>query len=101
MMSIIRNTVKRRVDLKQKSLDRILDAGARRMRTEGLDRAAIVPVMQDAGLTHGAFYSHFSRKDDLAVAAFVHAITTGDHAGPKHPAKRPGAKDSSAWPSAI
>ncbi len=77
MMSIIRNTAQRRVDLKQKSLDRILDAGARRMRTEGLDRAAIVPVMQDAGLTHGAFYSHFSSKDDLAVAAFVHAIATG------------------------
>ncbi len=33
--------------------------------------------MRDAGLTHGAFYSHFASKDDLAAAAFGHAITTG------------------------
>ena len=77
MMPIIRNSVKRRAEQKQESLERILDAGARRMRTEGLDGAAIVPVMQDAGLTHGAFYSHFSSKDDLTVASFVHAITEG------------------------
>jgi TetR/AcrR family transcriptional regulator, transcriptional repressor for nem operon len=36
-----------------------------------------VPVMRDAGLTHGAFYSHFSNKEDLANAAFTRAITTG------------------------
>ena len=53
MINIMRNAAKRRVDLKQDSLERILDAGARRMCTEGLDRAAIVPVMQDAGLTRG------------------------------------------------
>ena len=50
---------------KRESLDRILDAAARRLREEGIDGAAIVPVMRDAGLTHGAFYSHFSDKDDL------------------------------------
>jgi TetR/AcrR family transcriptional regulator, transcriptional repressor for nem operon len=77
MMTIMRNSTKQRADQKQDSLERILDAGARRVRVEGLDRAAIVPVMQDAGLTHGAFYSHFSSKDDLTVAAFVHAITEG------------------------
>ena len=33
--------------------------------------------MRDAGLTHGAFYSHFSDKDELASAAFGRAITTG------------------------
>jgi len=33
--------------------------------------------MRDAGLTHGAFYSHFTSKDDLATAAFSRAITTG------------------------
>ncbi|MGO8940199.1 MAG: TetR/AcrR family transcriptional regulator, partial [Mycobacterium sp.] len=44
---------------------------------EGVDGTAIVPVMREAGLTHGAFYSHFASKEDLAVAAFSHAITTG------------------------
>jgi TetR/AcrR family transcriptional regulator, transcriptional repressor for nem operon len=76
MMSIMRKATKRS-EVKQQSLDRILDAAARRLREEGADGAAIVPVMRDAGLTHGAFYSHFSTKEDLAVAAFGRAITTG------------------------
>lgn len=76
MMSIIRTSTKRH-DLKRQSLERILDAAARHVREEGLDGAAIVPVMCDAGLTHGAFYSYFSTKEDLAVAAFAHAVTTG------------------------
>jgi TetR/AcrR family transcriptional repressor of nem operon len=76
MMLIMRSACTRARG-KQASLDRILDAAARRLREEGLDGAAIVPVMRDAGLTHGAFYSHFSNKDDLASAAFGHAITVG------------------------
>ncbi|MFC3231108.1 TetR/AcrR family transcriptional regulator [Marinibaculum pumilum] len=64
----------RRERLKAESLQRILDAGAARLRTEGLDGAGIGPVMQDAGLTHGAFYSHFGSKEELAVAAFQHAF---------------------------
>jgi TetR/AcrR family transcriptional repressor of nem operon len=67
----------RRSRLKQDSLNRILEAGAARLRLEGLDGAGIAPVMQDAGLTHGAFYSHFPNKDELAVAAFRHGFTEG------------------------
>jgi TetR/AcrR family transcriptional repressor of nem operon len=77
MTYIMRYPAKKRATSKRESLDRILDAAARRLREEGLDGAAIVPVMRDAGLTHGAFYSHFSNKDELADAAFTHAITTG------------------------
>lgn len=76
-MVIMRRVAGARAESKQESLDRILDAAARRIREEGLDGAAIVPVMRDAGLTHGAFYSHFANKDDLASAAFTRAITTG------------------------
>jgi TetR/AcrR family transcriptional regulator, transcriptional repressor for nem operon len=76
MMRIMRSST-RRAGLKRQSLERILDAAARRVREEGLNGAAIVPVMREAGLTHGAFYSHFTNKDDLAAAAFGHAITTG------------------------
>jgi TetR/AcrR family transcriptional repressor of nem operon len=67
----------RRSRLKQDSLNRILEAGAARLRQEGLDGAGIAPVMQDAGLTHGAFYSHFPNKDELAIAAFRHGFTEG------------------------
>lgn len=76
-MPIMRNAAGTRAANKRESLDRILDAAARRLREEGLDGVAIVPVMHDAGLTHGAFYSHFSDKDELASAAFGRAITTG------------------------
>jgi TetR/AcrR family transcriptional regulator, transcriptional repressor for nem operon len=77
MVTIMRKVAGTRAESKQESLDKILDAAARRIREDGLDGAAIVPVMRDAGLTHGAFYSHFSSKDDLASAAFGRAITTG------------------------
>ena len=77
MMPIMRQTAGTRAESKRESLDKILDAAARRLREEGIDGAAIAPVMRDAGLTHGAFYSHFSSKDDLASAAFGRAITTG------------------------
>lgn len=73
----MRNASGKRAISKRESLDRILDAAARRLREEGLDGAAIVPVMRDAGLTHGAFYSHFANKDELAGAAFARAISTG------------------------
>jgi TetR/AcrR family transcriptional repressor of nem operon len=77
MMAIMRNSAGTRAESKQQSLEKILDAAARRIREEGLDGAAIVPVMRDAGLTHGAFYSHFSSKEDLANAAFARALSTG------------------------
>jgi TetR/AcrR family transcriptional repressor of nem operon len=77
MMTIMRKLAGTRAENKRESLDKILDAAARRIREEGIDGAAIAPVMRDAGLTHGAFYSHFSSKDDLAGAAFGRAITTG------------------------
>src|ERR1700694_433584 len=77
MMAIMRNEATARAQGKRESLDRVLAAAARRLREEGLDGAAIVPVMRDAGLTHGAFYSHFATKEELANAAFAHAISTG------------------------
>jgi len=64
-----------RVERKQASLHRILDAAAARLRTEGLMGAAIGLVMRDANLTHGAFYSHFANKEELTAAAFRHALT--------------------------
>lgn len=76
-----------RAEQKQASLRRILDAAATRLRTEGLTGAAIAPVMQDAGLTHGAFYAHFADKDELAAAAFAHALKDNRSrwAGPLQP----------------
>ena len=73
--STMSDPVLTRAELKRASRTRILDAGGARLRMEGLEGAVIAQVMQDAGLTHGAFYSHFADKDELTVAAFRHAIT--------------------------
>ena len=63
-----------RATKKQESRQKILDSAARRVRTEGMQGAGIASVMDDAGLTHGAFYSHFKNKDELARAALVSAL---------------------------
>lgn len=73
----MRISATKRAAAKRESQERILQAAARRLRAHGLQRMAIVPVMRDAGLTHGAFYSHFDDKDDMAAAALAHAITAG------------------------
>lgn len=56
---------------------RILDASAARLRGEGLEGASVANVMADVGLTHGAFYSHFRSKNELAQDAFRHALDIG------------------------
>jgi len=60
--------------LKAASLNRILKSGADRLREEGLSGSVISTVMKDAGLTHGAFYSHFRNKNDLLIASLQHAL---------------------------
>jgi TetR/AcrR family transcriptional repressor of nem operon len=76
MMAFMRMSRKTRFELKQDSLGRILDAGAKCLREAGIEGSAIIPIMRQAGLTHSAFYSHFSSKDELTTASFTHAITS-------------------------
>src|SRR5206468_3437480 len=45
----------------------ILDAAGRRFKQDGIDGAGVATVMSDAGLTNGAFYAHFSSKEDLVA----------------------------------
>jgi TetR/AcrR family transcriptional repressor of nem operon len=46
---------------------KIVKDASRRVRSEGLNGAAVSAVMKDAGLTHGGFYKHFESKDDLLL----------------------------------
>ncbi|MBZ5654696.1 MAG: TetR/AcrR family transcriptional regulator [Acidobacteriia bacterium] len=46
---------------------KIVKDAARRVRSAGLNGAAVAAVMGDTGLTHGGFYKHFGSKDDLLV----------------------------------
>src|SRR4051794_19344807 len=52
---------------KQATRQRILEAAGRRFKQDGIDGAGVAAVMSDAGLTNGAFYAHFSSKEDLVA----------------------------------
>ncbi|GAA4498561.1 TetR/AcrR family transcriptional regulator [Gluconacetobacter tumulicola] len=47
----------------------IIDVAARRFREDGVAAAGIAGLMADAGLTNGAFYTHFTSKEDLVRQA--------------------------------
>jgi TetR/AcrR family transcriptional regulator, transcriptional repressor for nem operon len=54
-------------DHKQATRERIVEAAGRRFKQDGIDGAGVATVMSDAGLTNGAFYGHFSSKEDLVA----------------------------------
>jgi TetR/AcrR family transcriptional regulator, transcriptional repressor for nem operon len=54
-------------DHKQATRRRIIDAAGRRFKQDGIDGAGVATVMSDAGLTNGAFYHHFTSKEDLVA----------------------------------
>lgn len=54
--------------------EKVLAAAAKLFREHGLDGVGIDAVAAAAGLTHGAIYSHFKSKDELAAAAIAHAM---------------------------
>jgi TetR/AcrR family transcriptional repressor of nem operon len=57
---------------------RILEAASRLFRENGIDGIGLDAVMKAAGLTHGAFYSHFKSKDDLVTHACAYALAQSD-----------------------
>ncbi|MFD8001663.1 TetR family transcriptional regulator [Streptomyces mirabilis] len=56
-------------DHKQATRQRIVEAAGRRFKRDGIDSSGISTLMQDVGLTNGAFYTHFTSKDDLVATA--------------------------------
>jgi TetR/AcrR family transcriptional regulator, transcriptional repressor for nem operon len=53
---------------------KIVGDASRRVRTEGLNGAAVAAVMRDTGLTHGGFYKHFGSKDELLLESLREAF---------------------------
>ncbi|PCE28811.1 TetR family transcriptional regulator [Paraburkholderia acidicola] len=65
---------------------RILEAAARMFRERGFEDVTVAEVMSAAGLTHGAFYGHFTSKDDLIAQALAHVLTPpADGSAPRLP----------------
>jgi AcrR family transcriptional regulator len=54
-------------DHRARTKQRILDAAGVRLKTDGIDGSGVAALMADAGLTNGAFYSHFPSKEDLVA----------------------------------
>ncbi|MET0885723.1 MAG: TetR/AcrR family transcriptional regulator [Mycetocola sp.] len=52
---------------KQVTRQRIIERAGHRFKQDGIDGSGISTLMSDAGLTNGAFYSHFASKDDLVA----------------------------------
>src|ERR1700733_3151162 len=53
---------------------RILKVAAKRFRELGLDGIGVADVMNQAGVTVGAFYKHFKSRDELVVEALAQLL---------------------------
>ncbi|WP_029110159.1 TetR/AcrR family transcriptional regulator [Mycobacterium sp. URHD0025] len=58
-----RSTAERKAETRR----RIIETASGRFKRDGIDGSGIATLMSDAGLTNGAFYAHFSSKDDLVA----------------------------------
>ncbi|MCP9915287.1 TetR/AcrR family transcriptional regulator [Cyanobium sp. ATX 6F1] len=61
--------------------ERILSSAAEELRRNGLSGIGIPALMKRAGLTHGAFYSHFPNREAL-VAEAIRAAAAASADGP-------------------
>ena len=53
--------------------DRILEVAARKLRQDGIAGSGLAGIMSEAGLTNGAFYSHFSSKSEMVEKSIERA----------------------------
>jgi TetR/AcrR family transcriptional regulator, transcriptional repressor for nem operon len=70
-------------DHKLKTRARILEAAGRVFRSQGYQRTGVDKVMEEAGLTAGGFYAHFSSKQELFAETLEH---TREEMGARHEA---------------
>ena len=70
------NKPSKRTEQKEQTHRRIVAAAARQFREEGLGGAGVQRIMEEAGLTHGGFYTHFDSKADLTAEAVALAMKT-------------------------
>jgi AcrR family transcriptional regulator len=54
---------------KEATRRRIIEAAGPRLKRDGIDGSGVSALMADAGLTNGAFYTHFASKEDLVATA--------------------------------
>ena len=77
-------------DQKQATRQRIVEAAGRRFKEDGIDGAGVAAVMSDAGLTNGAFYGHFTSKEDLVADVLADQLRAQRQRFDSQPADRAG-----------
>jgi TetR/AcrR family transcriptional repressor of nem operon len=77
-------------DQKEATRRRILEVAGRRFKEDGIDGAGVAAVMSDAGLTNGAFYGHFTSKEDLVANVLADQLRTQRDGFDAQPAGRAG-----------
>jgi TetR/AcrR family transcriptional regulator, transcriptional repressor for nem operon len=55
--------------------EQVIKVAARRFRQRGFDGVSVADIMNEAGLTHGGFYRHFSSKDELIAISTLRAVS--------------------------
>ncbi len=63
-------------DHKHATRQRIVEVAGRRFKQDGIDGAGVATLMSDAGLTNGAFYAHFTSKEDLVANVLADQLRT-------------------------
>lgn len=63
-----------RPEHKESTRRRMIAAAGRRFKADGIDGSGIATLVADAGLTNGAFYGHFSSKDDLVASVVAQQL---------------------------
>lgn len=62
-----------RAAAKNATHERIVAVAARAIRRSGYDGTGVADIMKEAGLTHGAFYSHFASREAMLAEAAARA----------------------------
>jgi TetR/AcrR family transcriptional regulator, transcriptional repressor for nem operon len=59
---------------KETTREHIIDVASAQFRENGVAAVGLAGIMSAAGLTNGAFYTHFESKEDLVRAVLLHAL---------------------------
>ena len=62
-----------RTAAKNATHERIVSVAARAIRRSGYDGTGVADIMKEAGLTHGAFYAHFTSREAMLAEAAARA----------------------------
>lgn len=90
MMIIMRkSTSNARAAAKDATHERIVSVAARAIRRSGYDGTGVADIMKEAGLTHGAFYSHFASRESMLAEAASRACAESAAAAADVVAKQP------------